>query len=208
MDKSQLKSLWVNLTLPISDYQTLNHWWGVLVRKYSQKRRAYHNLTHIGDMMTLCEKHKDSLKDPEILAFSIFFHDLIYSPTSKDNELRSALKATEFLTDNEVEEERIAICYHQILLTRTHQGEHLHQDAQFLIDFDLAVLGREWAAYELYTRQIRKEYWMYPGPMYRKGRKAVLQQFLTRDRIFHTAHFHELLEERARLNIQQEIDRL
>ncbi|MFT4664033.1 MAG: putative metal-dependent HD superfamily phosphohydrolase [Polaribacter sp.] len=77
-----------------------------------------------------------------------------------------------------------------------------------LLDFDLEILSRDWKDYELYTQQIRKEYWMYPGPIYRKGRREAMQHFLEREYIYQSELFRTEGEEKARANIVAEIKSL
>ena len=52
--------------------------------------RHYHNLTHLGEIFARLDGCHASLEQPRRLAFATFFHDSIYEPTAKDNELRSA----------------------------------------------------------------------------------------------------------------------
>ena len=56
---------------------------------YAQVRH-YHNLTHLGEIFARLDGCHASLEQPRRLAFVTFFHDSIYEPTAKDNELRSA----------------------------------------------------------------------------------------------------------------------
>ncbi|MEM0994850.1 MAG: hypothetical protein AAGI49_17595, partial [Bacteroidota bacterium] len=150
--------------------------WQNLAQHYQQKNRAYHNLTHIQSMLEQVGNWEEQIEDVEVLQFAIWYHDLIYNPLRKDNEARSAKAAQSVLRQLHLAPERIQQCAHLILCTKTHQ---LSADADFttqlMVDVDLAILSRPWAAYETYYQQIRREYWMYPSPMYRKGRKKALQ---------------------------------
>jgi predicted metal-dependent HD superfamily phosphohydrolase len=74
-----------------------------------------------------------------------------------------------------------------------------------LLDADLAILGASEIDYQAYAVSIRREYAWVPEPEYRKGRRQVLERFLTRPRIF---HFLSHLEEPARRNLVAEIARL
>lgn len=180
-----------------------------LKKAYSHRSRAYHNLTHINSMLDLSTRFIEDLEDPDLLLCSIWYHDLIYNALRKDNELKSANKAKEVLEQLNCSPERIARCHRQIMLTKNHKVEVTDSiDERLLIDFDLEILSRDWNLYETYTKQIRKEYWMYPGPIYRKGRKEAMIHFLERDFIYQTEIFRSSKEEKARENIKREIEEL
>jgi predicted metal-dependent HD superfamily phosphohydrolase len=91
-----------------------------------------------------------------------------------------------------------------ILATKKHvrTGD---SDTDHFTDADLAILGAAPQTYYQYTRQIRKEYVLYPDFLYNQGRKKVLQHFLEMPDIFKTSHFKGLYEKNARKNIAEEI---
>ena len=68
--------------------------------------------------------------------------------------------------------------------TKTHDAGS-DTDAQVLLDADLAILGESESVYRTYAEKIRQEYAWVPEPDYRKGRRRVLENFLSRPRIFH-----------------------
>jgi len=72
------------------------------------------------------------------------------------------------------------------------------------LDFDLEVLGRERSEYVVYMRQIRREYNQFTDDMYRHGRRAVLEKFLERERLFFSEEFFEKFEETAKENLRWE----
>ena len=69
------------------------------------------------------------------------------------------------------------------------------------MDADLAVFGASDAEFWEYERAIRQEYAFVPWPAYRSGRQAVLQHFLSRERIYSTPEFADL-EAAARTHLQ------
>ena len=72
----------------------------------------------------------------------------------------------------------------------------------------LSVLGSDWNTYELYSRQIRKEYGIYPDIVYKPGRRKVLLYFLELNNIYKTAFFAGRYERQARLNLRRELEEL
>ena len=179
--------------------------WLDLEKAYSKKSRHYHNLTHLKEMMESFEIYRNKLQYPNEILFSIFYHDYIYKSSKKDNELKSAEFAQEILTGNSNLNQQLvfdAICATQ---------QHLHnkiQDINWLIDFDLKILAKDWEDYKTYFEQIRKEYRIYPDFLYKPGRAKALKHFLENEFIFQTEEFRGLYEEKARTNIEKEISLL
>ena len=62
-------------------------------------------------------------------------------------------------------------------------------------------------AFDEYERQVRQEYAWVPGLLYRAKRRAVLQGFLDRERIFTSGAF-DADEARARENLVRSLARL
>ncbi len=56
-------------------------------------------------------------------------------------------------------------------------------------------------AFDEYELQIREEYAVIPAFLFRRKRRAVLEGFLQRPRIFNTQRFFDLYEVRARENL-------
>lgn len=200
-----LKDKWFHLLSNFNVKEDLKDaLWKEVFMHYTQKNRHYHNLYHVEDLLQQAEQFSSELEDYELMQFSIWYHDIIYKATRKDNELKSAQLAFHRLKEIDLEKKRIESCYQQIIATKTHQVDSKAEDIQFLLDFDLAILGRPWEQYVDYTRKIRKEYWMYPSFLYKRGRKKVLQHFLNLKRIFKTHHYYSKYEEQARANLTKE----
>lgn len=158
-------------------------------------------------MILELESVKEEISDFDALLFSVFYHDIIYKVTSKDNEEKSAEIAKKRLEKINTPSEKITKIYNQILATKSHKRIE-DSDTNFLLDADLAILGNDWQVYENYIHQIRKEYSIYPDFLYNPGRKKVLTHFLEFDEIFKTDHFEGKYEKIARENIQREISML
>lgn len=58
-----------------------------VIESYNEKHRYYHNIDHIMSMLNMAEV-EGILTDE--LALAIIFHDIVYDPNSKDNEILSA----------------------------------------------------------------------------------------------------------------------
>lgn len=176
--------------------------WLELEKAYSGKSRHYHNLTHLEEMIVLFEEYKSELQFPDEVLYSIFYHDYVYKVTRKDNELKSAEKAVSILPDTAKLDANLV--FDMILATQLHQHNAI-EDSNWLIDFDLRILAKDWNDYQTYCNQIRKEYRIYPNFMYQPGRKKALEHFLEHEFIFQTEEFRTQFEQQARANIEREI---
>ncbi|MEP6803485.1 MAG: hypothetical protein ABI892_03100 [Flavobacterium sp.] len=176
--------------------------WLDLQKAYSNKSRHYHNLTHIKDMIECFETYSVQIKSPNEILFSIFYHDYIYKSSKKDNELKSAEFALSILPEN-IQLDKTLV-FDAICATQLHQYNS-NEDINWLIDFDLKILARDWEDYKTYFEQIRKEYSIYPDFLYKPGREKALKHFLENEFIFQTEAFRNLYEEKARVNIEEEI---
>lgn len=204
---NRLYTLWKDLTSKYTDDNVfIEYHWEEIRGAYSEEKRHYHNLNHLSYMLHLAENDQADLVDYDILRFAIWYHDIIYKTTKSNNELKSAEFAEKQLKSLKIDSKRIENCSKLIISTKKHEILNAqNQDNAYLLDFDLAILGTTWKSYELYTKQIRKEYSMFPNFMYKKGRKKVLQHFLERPRIYYTEKYHDLWEANARKNIQKEL---
>ncbi|MEM6321138.1 MAG: hypothetical protein AAF960_25980 [Bacteroidota bacterium] len=180
--------------------------WREIVNAYSNSDRYYHNLHHITNLLSQADKFSPYIRDFDTLELSIWYHDVIYNCLRKDNEEKSAIFAKYRLEAIKYPREKLVKCYEQINATKTHElPETADSDTAWLLDFDLAILSADWSTYQEYTRQIRKEYNIFPNFLYHRGRQKVLKQLLAKDQIYHTNYYHQHFEEAARENMQKEL---
>lgn len=81
-------------------------------------------------------------------------------------------------------------------------------DAKVLVDVDLSILGASAERFDEYEQQVRDEYSWVPEFIFRRERKRILQEFLSRPTVFNTQVFLERYEQQARKNIERSIARL
>ncbi len=198
-----LKEIYSDLLLNIGfSANEIQQNWLDLEKGYSKKSRYYHNLTHLKEMIESFEIYKDKLQNPAEILFSIFYHDFVYSASQKNNELKSAEYALSILSENSILNKQLV--FDAICATQQHQQNAI-EDINWLIDFDLKILAKDWEDYQIYFGQIRKEYRIYPDFLYKPGRAKALKHFLENEFIFQTNEFRNLYEEKARINIEKEI---
>jgi len=171
-----------------------------LVKAYSEKHRAYHNLNHLEQCLKEFDKVKSYLDLPDLVEIAIWYHDAIYNTRSDRNEEESALLAERDLNDFGIIKESIKTV-HDLILSTKHNDEPKYSDTKYLIDIDLSILGSAPNIFQEYENNIRKEYKWVPIFLFRKKRVEVLKSFLRRKHIFYTKLFREKYEYQARINI-------
>lgn len=177
-----------------------------IVKAYAARSRHYHNLQHLADLFRQFETYRTRLKNKDLVAASIFFHDVVYRPTRRGNEAKSAEYAAKRLPQLGFQPEETQLVSDFIRATHRHElPGSPHPDLPWFLDFDLAILGAPWETYLDYTRKIRREYQIYPDLLYVPGRRQAMEQFLLRLKIYFTQAFQDMFEASARANIRQEI---
>jgi predicted metal-dependent HD superfamily phosphohydrolase len=179
-----------------------------LAAAYREPHRAYHNASHIDDVLGWYDRVAEDLGwlEPAEVYTAIVFHDAVYQPGAKDNEVRSAAwaKAARLSTDDQadatiVDRDRVAE-----LIELTAQHGHIDiadHDAALFLDCDMAIVGAPADAFAAYDRAIASEFTPLSADAYRAGRRKFLQGLVARPRIFLTDYFHHRLDAQARANL-------
>ena len=185
--------------------------WQDIAVRYNESQRVYHSLQHIQQLFGQFEQINNHLNQQHIIALALFYHDVIYTPTCVDNELKSAEYAVESLSPY-LSAEQCQYIYALIMMTASHQIDDIDKnsdkakesDAAYLLDMDLSILGASWSEYQQYAQAVRQEYAHVLDADYRVGRISVLKGLLAHPTLYLT-DYYERLEKQARENIQHEI---
>jgi len=176
-----------------------------LVSAYDDPARGYHDLRHLAEVL----EHLDDLvpddhpaRDAVVLA--AWFHDAVYDAVG-DNEERSARLADAVLTQAGVPIPLVEEVTRLVRLTAGHDPAADDLPGQLLCDADLAILAAGRERYDAYVAGVRQEYAEVPDADFRAGRKAVLEDLLAHDTLFHSEAARERWEERARANVSAEV---
>ena len=205
-----LKEEWFTLASEYSsDENFIQNCWKEIESHYSVKARHYHNLIHVENLLLQAKQFENEINDFNALRFAIWYHDVIYKPTRKDNEEKSAEFAEWRLKKFKIDNEVIQKIKTLVISTKKHQIELMENlDNAYLLDFDLSILGSEWETYKTYTEQIRKEYKIYPDFLYNRGRRKVLEHFLEKESLYFTDYYKRDFENQAKENIKRELELL
>jgi predicted metal-dependent HD superfamily phosphohydrolase len=175
-----------------------------LISAYNEPHRYYHAMQHLVECLNQFESVQSLCERGAEVEVALWFHDAIYDVHRSDNEALSADWARRAAVEGGVAI-NVAARIHALVMTTKHTANPVGADEQVLIDIDLSILGAGTARFAEYERQIRTEYAHVPEPLFKQKRRAILQSFLDRPRIYRTPYFHATLEEAARANLQAAI---
>lgn len=175
-----------------------------LIAAYSEKQRAYHTLQHLYECLTLLESIRSDLSDANAVELALWFHDAVYDPQAKDNELKSAELFGRYMAQD-LSVEIVEKIKRWIIATQKHTSTN-ELDLQFLLDIDLAILAASPERFEEYEQQIQQEYaWVDPD-VYSIKRKEVLAHFYQTESLYQTEYFQQNFGQRARRNLKEILD--
>ena len=141
----------------------------MIFNSHNETHRKYHNSIHIDDCLGKCELNESTKLNHELhLAF--WYHDVVYKPLKKDNELKSAELAEKFLKRQLANNDLIKRIKELIMAT-LHDRMPTNEDEAYMMDIDISILGSDNKSYIEYTKNIRKEYKWVPWFIYKNKRK-------------------------------------
>src|SRR5688500_8542098 len=175
------------------DKNLINELWTEIEANYSDKKRHYHTLSHLQNLLAQLTEVKPAIKNWNVILFTLFYHDIIYNSKKSDNEEKSAELAEKRMVQVGIPKEMIELCKNQILATKSPTSAD-DPDTNYFTDADLSVLGMDWETYTQYHKGVRKEYAIYPIIIYNPGRKKVINHFLSMERIYKTDYFFNKFE--------------
>jgi len=190
----------LDLDLPAALFNTLE-------RGYAQGERPYHNLHHVVEVLDWLDQVAagPGWDHPQEVLLAALFHDVIYDPLRKDNELRSADLARASIQQHLSACDLDEALVHALIEETARHGAHSHglsRDAMHFLDADMAILGATPERFAAYDAAIRIEYAAVPDDLYAAGRRAFFEKLQASERIFLSDWFHVRLEEQARANVR------
>lgn len=186
-----------------------------LLALYAEPARAYHNQTHLEDVLAKLDWAQSALMQSgeisgldgterrrlfDTIELALFYHDAVYDAKSKDNEAQSREMMKRDATAFGINNALIADAARLIDLT-AHHSTAARLDEKIMADCDLAILGAAPEEFKKYDTAIRTEYAHVPAPLYAAGRAKVLQGFLDTPQLFKTRAFADNFDAAARRNL-------
>ncbi|MFF4168803.1 hypothetical protein [Streptomyces sp. NPDC001744] len=182
-----------------------------LLARWAEPQRRYHTVDHLRSVLDRVDELADQGGEGgelELVRLAAWFHDAVYRPDRSENEERSAALAGKALTEAGLTPREVTEVARLVLLTASHDPAEGDLNGETLCDADLAVLAGEPAAYDAYATAVREEYGFVPDDAFREGRAAVLRHLLGLPRLFRTPYGAAVWEEKARENVERELEQL
>ena len=202
-DVGQWRDMWTAFGVAAADETLFRD----LIARYSEPHRKYHTMQHLRECFEKLQELRALARKPEEIELALWFHDAVYDTRRKDNEEKSAQWARSAVLEAGVAAPAGDRVYELVMTTR-HNAVPKAIDEQILVDVDLSILGASPDRFDEYERQVREEYSWVPGPLFRRERRKVLEDFLKRRTIFQTTRFIGAYEAQARANLQRSIHKL
>lgn len=178
-----------------------------LLAAYSETHRHYHNQSHIQACLQQLTECSQLIHHPHWVELALWFHDAIYKTRKSDNEQQSAQWAQHFIQQAGGDSTLAQSVYGAIMATK-HHTQSKDALSRWVVDIDLSILGQNEENYMLFESNIRKEYFWVPKIIYQYKRKAILNAFLQRVRIYSNDYYHDKLDQQARHNMNKALANL
>ena len=164
--------------------------------------RSYHTFEHISQMLAILDKKNILLTEAQKLA--ILFHDIVYIPTAKDNELNSAIYMRNFISLKAPQYiKSLPVAEKIILATVNHSLPENCEEAAVVLDADLYRLAGTYDSFLMYGLQVFDEYKVacnHDIEIFNHHRSEFFKKLMQKEKLFNTVEF--LKEEvEARNNI-------
>jgi predicted metal-dependent HD superfamily phosphohydrolase len=187
-----------------------NHIWD----EYTNPGRKYHTINHIADCLTEFDSIKHLAQNPFAVEMGIFYHDYWYDTHATNNEDISAVKLTSDLSNFAIRDCDIDAAKKIVMATKPGVVAKTI-DEMIAADCDLSVLAKDSNNYEIYRKNIRKEYSWVPSEVFNPKRAEILQIFLQRAHIYQTEFMRNKVnfetgktyEVQARENLKRDIEK-
>ncbi|HEX4881324.1 MAG TPA: hypothetical protein VFV18_03155 [Porticoccaceae bacterium] len=175
--------------------------WAYLMEQFRQPHRHYHDHKHIAHCLAELDAARNEIGNPDMVELALWFHDAIYEPGDRNNELRSAelfLSYAQTALPATLAKE----IYDAILVT-VHQRQPERNNARFVVDIDLSSFGLPWPEFMADCHALRKEQVNVPDSEFYPGKRKFLYHLIERSSIFATPSFRQRYEDAARINIER-----
>ena len=175
-----------------------------LIDYYNEPHRFYHTTVHIQKCLNQLDLATHEMVDPDAVEMAIWFHDLIYEISGTENERESADYFEK--QSAQVMAPGFRKKVYEMIMTTIHGKAIPQEDARYVVDVDLSSFGMPWDDFAEDSEAVRKESTNLSDVEFFAIQCPFLQTLLDRPRIFFTDFYRDLYENRARANIQRQLD--
>ncbi len=206
----------VGLLAPDADPRAVQAVGEDLLRRWADPARRYHSSTHLIELFRGLEEIEEagelSAGDATVGRIAGWLHDAVYEPAAPPgrNEAESVELAARLLPTVGLTPATVSRVESLVRMTDGHDLASVADDplAAAFHDADLVIFAAAAERFDDYDDLVRQEYAHVPDDAFRAGRRAILVDFLGRDRLYATDHAHAQWDGPARVNLRRAVDRL
>lgn len=173
--------------------------WASLRQHYQEPHRVYHTLGHLAQCLGELDSAKAHIEEFKASEMAIWFHDIIYTYGSRDNESRSAEYFRDLATAVMPDKFTDRVC--EFIIATQHAGAASDLSVAFVVDIDLSGFGLPWEKYQADSDALRQEAGSIDDEQYFEGKLRFLSELQQWPSLFQTEYFRDRLEAVAQTNI-------
>jgi predicted metal-dependent HD superfamily phosphohydrolase len=206
VDKERFISLWKRCQIGDGHGADADDVFEEIYAYYSAPGRHYHTPKHIEHCLKQFDLAVDQMDDADSVEMAIWFHDLVFDVSSKDNELNSANRFVELADDSMDPDFKSKV--HALIMATAHPRLPKTNDEKFMLDIDLSSFGLPWDDFVRDSNAVREEARQLSDAEFFPGQRAFLESLVGRKNFYFTEFFRSRIEGTARSNIQRHLENL
>jgi predicted metal-dependent HD superfamily phosphohydrolase len=191
--------------------------WEALDAGYTESHRAYHTWDHVAGLLEKLSEFSDLSTRSDIIAVSVFWHDVVYRTQSQDGSPRpdyenvcdSGELFRHYTLLNKSDADAV---YDLIMATANHLQARAEKqyfagfadDLNLFLDLDLSSLASPWDEFADDFARIRTEFSWAPEVVFCSTQIQILENFAKEDvRLYRRAETSEQWRDAARANLKR-----
>jgi predicted metal-dependent HD superfamily phosphohydrolase len=196
--------------------------WEALDAGYSESHRAYHTWGHVAGLLEKLSEFSDLSTRSDIIAMSVFWHDVVYRTQNQDGSLRPDYENVRdsgglFRQYTLLIQPDADAVYDMIMATANHLQARAEiqyyagfaGDLDLFLDLDLSSLASPWEEFVENFAGVRSEFSEVPAVDFCSRQIQILENFAKEDvRLYRRAETSEKWREAARANLKRCITEL
>src|ERR1700732_102130 len=191
--------------------------WEALDAGYTENHRAYHTWDHVADLLEKQSEFSDLSTRSDIIAVSVFWHDVVYTTQNQDGVLRPDYENVRdsgklFRQYTLLKQADAGAVYDLIMATANHLQARAEKqyyagfagDLDLFLDLDLSSLASPWEAFVEDLARIRTEFAWAPEIVFCTSQLQILEKFAKDGvRLYRRAETSEQWRDAAMANLKR-----
>ena len=198
IDQSRFEALWLRCTSAATNASAA---FKQLSQHYREPHRHYHTWDHIAHCLSQLDQIRHLPNCPDGLELSIWYHDVIYELSAKDNEQRSAelfMSHSDKIMADDLRQQ-----VYDLIMVTVHPSHPLTLDQCLMVDIDLSSFCLPWADFLHDSANVRAEYPTMDDHSFNTGQAKFLNSLAAREWFFCSDFYRQHHEQTARDNISR-----